>query len=373
MDDGILDVAIERRLGDFHLDARFTAAAGLTAFFGRSGSGKTTLVNLVAGLDRPDRGRIAVGDRVLFDSEAGVDVPPHRRRIGYVFQEDRLFPHLSVRGNLGYGLRFVPPAERRHDLDDVARLLDLAALLDRRPSNLSGGERQRVAIGRALLTSPRMLLMDEPLASLDGARRGRILPFIERLRDETGIPIVYVSHAIAEIVRLADTMVIVDGGRTVAAGPLEEIMTRLDLRPLTGRYEAGAVIPVTVAGQDKTFGLTEVSFAGGRMWLPALDRPLGHRMRMRVRARDVSISLSRPADSSVLNILEGTVTEIGGEDGPQADVLIDVGVPLMARVTRKSIAALKLAPGVRVFALIKAAAIDRQSVGLGGTRTRASD
>ena len=365
-----LHVAIKHQVGSFKLQAEFSAAPGLTAFFGRSGSGKTTLVNLIAGLATPGAGRIEVGDDVLFDANKGINVSPERRRVGYVFQEDRLFPHMTVRGNLTYGQRFRNKATRYHYLDDVTDLLDIGTLLDRRPAGLSGGERQRVAIGRALLSSPDILLMDEPLASLDSARKSQILPFIERLRDDVGIPIVYVSHAIDEVVRLADTMVIMDNGSTVAAGPVEDIMSRLDLRPLTGRYEAGAVFRVRVAGQDKTYGLTELAFPGGRLWVPALDQPLGYKMRMRIRARDVSLSLSRPLDSSFLNIVEGKVMEIRSEAGPQTDILVDVGTPLIARVTRKSVAAMRLRPGTKVFALIKAAAIDRHAMGLGGTRQR---
>ena len=368
--DGVLQVSIDYQAEVFRLRAEFEAAPGLTAFFGRSGAGKTTLINLIAGLSTPHAGRIAVGDDVLYDAASGTNLPPERRRVGYVFQEDRLFPHLSVRGNLSYGQRFRRPTTGCLGLDDVVELLELGELLERRPANLSGGERQRVAIGRALLSSPDILLMDEPLASLDSARKSQILPFIERLRDDTGIPIVYVSHAIDEVVRLADTMVILEKGETVASGPVGDIMSRLDLRPLTGRYEAGAVVPVTVAGQDETFGLSELSFPGGRLWVPALDQPLGHRMRMRIRARDVSLSLSRPMDSSILNIVEGAVLEIGDDDGPQTDVLVDVGTPLIARLTRKSVAAMRLQPGTKVYALIKAAAIDRHALGLGGTRRR---
>ncbi|MDD9878964.1 MAG: molybdenum ABC transporter ATP-binding protein [Magnetovibrio sp.] len=365
-----LRVDIRMALGDIEMNADFQAPPGLTAFFGRSGAGKTALVDAIAGLREPSDGSISVNGRTVFDAAAGIDVPPERRRMGYVFQDARLFPHLSVEANLVYGQRFVAPERRRHQLPDVAALLDLGGLLHRRPLNLSGGEKQRVAIGRALLASPDLLLMDEPLASLDAARKSEILPFIERLRDEAGIPIVYVSHAIDEVVRLADTMVIFDRGATVAAGPVEEIMSRLDLRPLTGRHEAGAVFHVTVRGHDKTFGLTELAFAGGRLQVPMIDLPLGHALRMRVRARDVSLSLTRPADSSILNILEGTVREIGDGDGPQIDILVDVGAPLIARVTRKSAALLDLKPGRRVFALVKAAAIDRHAMGLGGTRPR---
>mgnify|MGYP002631072394 CR=1 FL=1 len=370
-----LDVDIERRVGDFHLRAKFRADAGLTAFFGRSGSGKTSLANAIAGLDRPDAGHISVGDTVLFDADSGIHLPPERRRIGYVFQESRLFPHMTVRGNLDYGRRFVPSNEPQHDFEMVVDLLDLTSLLQRHPEKLSGGEKQRVAIGRALLAAPRLLLMDEPLASLDDARKAEILPFIERLRDHLALPIVYVSHAMEEVIRLADTMVIIDGGATVAAGSVEEIMSRLDLRPLTGRYEAGAVLPVTVRGHDSGFGLTELGFGeaglAGRLWVPRIDLPLGSAIRMRIRARDVSLSLTKPTDTSILNIFEGTITEIAADDGPQAEILVDIGVPIIARVTRKSIAALDLKPGATVFTMIKAAAIDRHNLGLAGANSRA--
>ena len=367
---GELRVDVEVKVEDFLLKAKFSASTGLTAFFGRSGSGKTTLVNLIAGLEKPRVGRIEIGGDVLFDSIARRNLPPERRRIGYIFQEDRLFPHLSVQSNLTYGWRFKKAGLQRHSLSDVVSLLDLGNLLERRPATLSGGERQRVAIGRAVLTSPDILLMDEPLASLDSRRKSQIIPFIERLRDDAGIPIIYVSHDIDEVIRLADNMVILENGRTVAAGTVEDVMSRLDLRPLTGRYEAGAVFRVRVSGQDKTYGLTELTFPGGRLWVPALEQPLGYKMRMRIRARDVSLSLSRPLDTSILNIVEGKVIEVGDDDSSQADVLVDVGAPLMARVTRKSVAAMRLQPGTRIFALIKAVAIDRHTMGLGGTRQR---
>lgn len=363
----MLEVEVEHRVGDLRLEASVASDAGITALFGRSGAGKTTLINLLAGLRRPERGRIVVDGHTLFDSSAGIDLPPERRRLGYVFQESRLFPHLSVAGNLSYGLRRTPPAERHQDFDHIVELLDLGSLLKRRPRTLSGGERQRVSIGRALLASPRLLLMDEPLASLDIARKAEILPFIERLRDELRLPVVYVSHTLEEVIRLADTLVLMSEGRTIAAGPVEEIMSRLDLRPLTGRYEAGAVLFAKVAGIDVAFGLTELAFADRRLWVPRLELPMGTPLRVRVRARDVSISLSRPRDSSVVNILEGTIREVEAGNEPVADVLLDVGAPLIARITRRSAQALRLAPGQRVFAQIKAVAIDRPSVGQRGT------
>lgn len=364
----MLEVDVRRRLGDFELQTRFTAEAGLTAFFGRSGAGKTSLVNMLAGLERPDSGRIAIDGHVLFDSATGTDTPPERRRLGYVFQDARLFPHLSVRSNLTYGMRLVPPARRHQDFDRVIALLDIAHLLERRPRALSGGEMQRVSIGRALLASPRLLLMDEPLASLDAHRKDEILPFIERLRDDLGLSIVYVSHAMEEVVRLADTMVLMSEGRVAALGGVEELMSRLDLRPLTGRYEAGAVIAATVAGQDEEFGLTELTFARNRMLVPRLDLPDGTPIRARIRSRDIALSLDRPTDISILNVFEGVVSEVGPQDGPQVDVLVDIGVPVVARLTRRSVHGLGLVRGRKVHALIKAVAIDRHSLGGRGVR-----
>jgi len=224
-----LEVDVYRRLGGFTLAAQFTADGGLTALFGRSGTGKTTLVNIISGLLRPERGRVVVDGRVLVDTAQDVFIPAHRRRLGYIFQEPRLFPHLTVRQNLLYGRWFTPATERRETLDRIIDLLDISGLLSRGPSLLSGGEKQRVAIGRALLANPRLLLMDEPLASLDEARKAEILPYIERLRDESRVPIVYVSHSLPEITRLATTMVLLANGQVAAAGTVSDIMGRSDL------------------------------------------------------------------------------------------------------------------------------------------------
>lgn len=359
-----LDVDVERRLGAFSLRAAFMADGATTALFGRSGSGKSTLLNLIAGLLTPARGRIAIGDSVLFDSEHGVDVPAHRRRIGYVFQEGRLLPHFTVRQNLLYGRFFTPRADRYADFGQVVVLLDLAQLLERRPHTLSGGEKQRVAIGRALLASPRMLLMDEPLASLDAGRRGEILYYIERLRDETRIPIVYVSHAIEEVVRLADTVVLVSDGGVAACGPMHEIMGRIELRRMIGRYEGGAVIDARVLAQDLDSGLARLGFAGGELLAPDVDALVGEAVRIRVRARDVSLALERPKDISILNCLKGRIVELDAQPGTSVDVRLDVaGTPLIARITRHSANALGLAPGKEAWALVKAISLDRHSTG----------
>jgi molybdate transport system ATP-binding protein len=358
-----LEVSVHKTIGGFALAAEFASSGRLTALFGRSGSGKTSVLNAIAGLLRPDRGRIALGGEALFDTAAQIDLPAHRRRIGYVFQEGRLLPHLSVRRNLLYGQRFAGSAPGP-TLEDVSGLLGLAPLLERRPQGLSGGEKQRVAIGRALLARPRLLLMDEPLASLDAPRKAEILYYIERLRDETGVPIVYVSHSLDEVVRLADTVAVMSEGRVLSSGSVQEAMARIDLRPYLGRFEGGAVIEARVVEQDLETGLAKLEFAGGALYAPEVDALIGERVRVRIRARDVSLALSRPEGISILNVLPGTVVALGNDPGASIDVQLDLGgTPLISRVTRKSASTLALAPGRRVFALVKSVSLDRRSVG----------
>jgi len=358
----MLEVAVRRQWPGFLLDAAFEAPRGITVLYGRSGAGKTMLVNMLAGLARPEHGHIRMDGETLF--EAGVvDLPPERRRLGFVFQESRLFPHLSVNGNLRYGERLKPASKRRFAFDQIVALLGLENLLSRRPGTLSGGEKQRVAIGRALLSAPRALLMDEPLASLDAERKADLLPFIESLRDELGMTIVYVSHAMEEIIRLADTLVLIDNGKTVAAGRPEDLTSRLDLRPLTGRAEAGSVLTATVLDHDPKYQLTALGIDGGRLLVSLLDLAIGSRLRVRIRARDVALSLTAPEATSVLNQFSGVITEIADDDGPQVDILLDIGCPLRARITRRSVAELNLQPGQPVYALVKAVAIDRHSLG----------
>jgi len=362
----MLEVAAKARLGSFSLDIQFEVeGGGITALFGRSGAGKTSTVNVIAGLRRPDSGRVALDGDVLFDSTAGIDVAPERRRIGYVFQEGRLFPHMTAAGNLAYGMRRIQAPDRSVSFDHVVDLLGLRGLLYRRPADLSGGEKQRVAVGRALLMSPRVLLMDEPLASLDAPRKGEILPFIERLREDLSIPVVYVSHVIEEIVRLADRMVLMSDGRVAAQGPVEEVMSRIDLQPLTGRYEAGAVVTALVSGYDRDYDLTHLTFAGGVMQIPGIEVPVGERLRIRIRARDVALSVTEPTGLSIRNVFAGTVTDVS-VDGAFADLVVDVGTPIWARITARSLDELKLAPGARVFALVKSVAIDGRSLGRRG-------
>ena len=361
-----LCVDVSHRQGDFALDVRFESESNLTALFGRSGSGKTTLVNIVAGLIRPARGRVALDDLVLLDSARGIFVPPHRRRIGYVFQEGRLFPHLTVRQNLLYGRWFAPSGERREALDNVVDLLGIAGLLERRPASLSGGEKQRVAIGRALLASPRLLLMDEPLAALDEGRKAEILPYIERLRDQVRIPILYVSHAVGEVARLASTLVLLNEGRVAAAGPTADIMGRLDLFPMTGRAEAGAVLDTRIEAHEADYGLTRLHSPAGIIRVPRIDMEAGTPVRVRIRARDVMLALERPSGISALNILKATIAELRPGEGPIVDIRLNcAGAPLLARVTRRSVETLGLRPGLALYAVVKSVAFERRSIAAG--------
>ncbi|UVK36296.1 molybdenum ABC transporter ATP-binding protein [Mesorhizobium sp. AR10] len=359
-------IDISHRLGDFGIDASFESAGRLTALFGPSGSGKTTLINMIAGLIRPDKGRVQVDGRVLVDTDAGLFVPKHKRRIGMVFQDARLFPHMSVASNLRYGRWFTPTAERYADMDAMVELLGIGHLLDRRPAKLSGGEKQRVAIGRALLASPKLLLMDEPLASLDEARKAEILPYIERLRDETRIPIVYVSHSIAEVARLASDVVVLAQGNVAASGPTEAIMQRLDLLPAEERGEGGAVLDTKVLRHDEAFGMSVLGSLAGEIRVPRLAMSVGAPVRIRIRARDVMIATEQPAGLSALNILPGTIIAISPGEGPAVEVGIDCnGATVLARITEQSRQTLKLRLGRKVFAVVKTVSFDRANTAAG--------
>jgi molybdate transport system ATP-binding protein len=356
----MIKVNVARRIANFNLEVDFRSDAGVTALFGRSGSGKTTLVNAIAGLARPDHGRIEVNGECLFDSARGIDVPVEQRRIGYVFQEGRLFPHLTVRGNLNYGYSLAAPRRRYVELDKVVALLGLERLLERRPANLSGGEKQRVAIGRALMASPRVVLMDEPLAALDNPRKREILHYIDYLHAEIKVPIVYVTHAVDEILRLADFVVLMAAGKVVATGKPSEVMGRPELRADSGIFEGGTVIDAKVVSHDSKYGLTTMEFGGGRLIVPGVDAAAGVSVRLRIRARDVSIALARPEQLSVLNVLQGRIVAAKHDQGSGCDLQVDVGgVQLAARVTRMSADRLQLTAGREVYALIKAIPLAR--------------
>ena len=369
----MISIDVARHVHEFNLSVKIDVErTGITSLFGRSGSGKTTLINIIAGLLKPDRGRIATADRVLFDSGNAIDLPPESRRLGYVFQDARLFPHMTVARNLTYGMNLLATHRQRIAFDDVNDLLDLGHLLKRRPAQLSGGERQRVAIGRALLSSPDMLLMDEPLASLDGPRKNEILPFIQRLPHDLAMPVIYVSHAVEEVIRLADEVVVLDAGHVEANGSVEDIMSRPDLAPLTGRFWAGSVVPAEVLGHDANDDLTTLAFPGGQLVVPRLDRETGSPVRVRIRSRDVAIALRPPEQVSFLNVIPGTVTEIVESDGGQVDLVLDIGCRLLARITARSRRDLAIAEGTTVYAMIKAVNVDRPSIGEGESQDTTS-
>ena len=360
----MIDVDIAERRGAFQLDVKFAADAPIVGLFGRSGAGKTTVVNAIAGIGKPSRGTIRVNGHVLFDAARGIDLPPERRRIGYVFQEGLLFPHLDVEANLLYGQRRRTPSERVIVDERVVELLGLQALLRRKPATLSGGEKQRVAIGRALLAQPRVLLMDEPLAALDIARRREILSYVERLRDELAIPIVYVSHAVDEITRLADVVVVLAEGKTVAVGKAGDVLGRLDLPAATGGDEAGAIVEAHVTRHDAERLLSTLEFDGGELNVPRIESAVGERVRARILARDVSLALRRPQAISILNVLEGTVTAIGEQSSATVDVQVTIGAALVnARLTRHSVRELDIRLGRHVFVLVKAVALDQHTFG----------
>jgi molybdate transport system ATP-binding protein len=359
-----LSVDLSHRFGAFALDVRFDAPTGVTVLFGRSGSGKTSVANAVAGLLRPDRGRIAVGERVLVDTAAKRWLPPHRRRLGYIFQEGRLFPHLTVRQNLDYGRWFAPRAARTADVDRVVEMLAIGALLDRRPRMLSGGEKQRVAIGRALLAGPELILADEPLAALDAARKEEILPYFERLRDEVSVPILYVSHAVGEVARLATTVVVLEDGKVVRQGSAEEVFADPAVAP-TGIRDVGAVLDAVVVTHHED-GLTELDAGGARLFLPRVARAPGQGVRVRIAAQEVMLSLQPPSGLSALNILPGEIVAIREGGGPGAIVSVKTAAGIvLSRVTRRSVQALGLATGLRCHAIVKTVAIGPGDVGGG--------
>ncbi len=341
----------------FALDADFSApASGVTALFGPSGSGKTTLLRCIAGLERAS-GTLNMNGEVWQDKTTFL--PVHQRPLGFVFQEASLFTHLSVRANLEYGWKRIAPAERKVPLEQVVEWLGLSHLIERGdPAKLSGGERQRVAIGRALLTSPRILLMDEPLSALDTRSKQEILPYLERLHLELDIPVLYVSHSMDEVVRLADHLVLIEQGRVIASGALRETLSRLDL-PTAHFDDAGAVIEATVAQQDETYHLTRLDFEVGSLWVSRVEQPFGTRVRARVLARDVSIATQAPHGSSINNILNARIEEICDERPDKVIVRMKVGIDamLLSRITRRSRDLLALSVGMEVYAQVKSVAL----------------
>jgi molybdate transport system ATP-binding protein len=348
----LVAAAIDR--GTFALNVHFALPTpGVVALFGRSGCGKSTVVNIIAGLVKADSGRVVLDEAVLLDSDRAIDIPPEKRRIGCVFQDARLFPHLSVAANLRYALkRAIGPAFV--SLDAVTHLLDLASLMNRRTHQLSGGERQRVAIGRALLTQPRLLLLDEPLAALDRARREEVLPYLETLRDQLAIPMVYVTHDFDEVLRMATHIVLMDGGRVIAQGAVGSMSLDPNLRAIIGPDAVGAIVDGTVLGVDPTSNLTRVRVGEGQLNVQCQGLAVGTALRVQLLARDIIVSTQIPQHLSVRNNLAGVVTGIHGDDEDSDLVTIDIGqAHIMARVTKAATRELALRPGMRAWALVK--------------------
>lgn len=352
-----IEVRFQLRRLNFNLDVDFAfPSTGVTGLVGPSGCGKTTLLRAISGLQPTVNGFCKVAD-VVWQDEARF-VPLHKRQLGYVFQEASLFRHLTVRGNLNYGYRRIPRKERRLGMNEVIELLGLGTLIARRPDSLSGGERQRVALGRALLTSPRLLLMDEPLAALDQSSKNDILPYLERLHDELKMPVLYVSHATDEVARLADHLIVMDSGQVIAAGPINTVLTKLDLAADLGG-DAEAVIDTKVSGYDETYQLSELTFAGGCFNVAAAKAmPIGRPVRLRILARDVSLTLAPQRDTSILNIFPATVDALTDDGLAQCLVRLQIaGSPILARITRKSAQVLGLRQGLQVYAQIKSVAL----------------
>ncbi|MDO9315388.1 MAG: molybdenum ABC transporter ATP-binding protein [Burkholderiaceae bacterium] len=358
----MIEATLRLQRRDFRLDVALAFPAhGITALVGPSGCGKTTVLRALAGLERAS-GRVAWGAEVWQDDATGCFVPTHRRPLGYVIQEAALFPHLDVRGNLHYGRRRSDGESGRISLDAVVDLLGIGHLQARRTATLSGGERQRVAIARALATGPRLLLMDEPLAALDAARKAEILPYLERLHRELALPVVYVTHAMDEAARLADHLVLMRDGQVEAAGPLAELMARTDL-PLSRQDDAGVVIEAQVVEHDRPHGMTRIGFHGTTLWVGEAAAPPGERVRARVLARDVSVTRQRPGETSILNVLP-VVLESVQRERTTALLRLRVGHDasehdwtLLARITSRSFDTLDLQPGDALHAQIKGVAL----------------
>ena len=353
-----INARFKRALGDFSLDVDVQLPGrGVTAVFGPSGSGKTSLLRCMAGLDHAPCGYLSVNGDLWQDAAQRLFKPVHKRSLGYVSQAANLFTHLSVQGNLDYGLSRIAADERKVSIAQVVELLGISQLMARQPHTLSGGESQRVAIARALATSPQLLLMDEPLAALDGQRKAEVLPYLERLHTELSIPVLYVSHAPDEVARLADHLVLLDAGKVTASGPTRELMTRMDL-PLAHGDAAAAIIDAVVTQVEPAYHLSHVEFAGGQMSVLNPNLKVGQPVRLRIQARDVSLTLARQQGTSVLNIFAAAVTEISDDSPGQVMVVLNAGgAVLLARITRRSLEALQLQPGSPVFAQIKGVAV----------------
>lgn len=354
-----LAVSLRHRTGNFMLDVDFAIERpGVTALFGPSGAGKTTTVNAIAGLLRPKEGRIAIDGETVLDSSANLFVPARQRRTGYVFQDARLFPHLNVENNLRFGWRRTSPRADKAQFDEIVGILGLSSLLARRPAGLSGGEKSRVALGRALLASPRILLLDEPLAALDAQRKQDIFPYLDRLRDLQRLPMIYVTHSTDEVARLADGLVVLNAGRVAAQGSVFDLLSDPALGALVPSH--GAVFPARVAGH-RADGLTALTFDGGCLYVPRLARPSGVLLRVRLKADDIMLAREAPRDISANNVLPAEILSVHAGTAEKAEIRLRCGgVKLLSHITRASRERLALSPGQHVFAIVKSVMVDPQ-------------
>ena len=350
----MLELQFTQTLGNHTLTLNETLpASGITAIFGVSGAGKTSLINAISGLTRPQSGRIVLNDRVLNDVENKIYLAPDKRRIGYVFQDARLFPHYSVRGNLRYGMAKSMAAQ----FDKLVALLGIESLLDRLPSSLSGGEKQRVAIGRALLTAPELLLLDEPLASLDIPRKRELLPYLQRLAREINIPMLYVSHSLDEILHLADKVLVLEEGSVKAFGHLEEVWGSSVMHPWLPKEQQSSVLKVTVLEHHPHYAMTALALDGQHLWVNKLDKPPRSALRIRIQASDISLALEPPVKSSIRNVLRVRVADCLDEKG-QVNVRLEVGTRVLwARISPWARDELSVKPGLWLYAQIKSVAI----------------
>ncbi|MCV6601720.1 MAG: molybdenum ABC transporter ATP-binding protein [Cohaesibacter sp.] len=357
-----LCVKLSHHIQNFHLDLAFELPTkGLTALFGPSGSGKSLTTNAIAGLITPQVGEISLNGHRLFSSSQRINCPSHKRNIGYMFQDSRLFPHLTIKKNLLFGAKRCKQSPTHDEIQQIIAMLDIGHLLKRHPAHLSGGEKQRVALGRALLSKPSLLLLDEPMAALDQARKQEILPHLERLRDESDIPILYISHSISEVARLADQMLLIHQGTLNAQGPVHDVMNRLDLFPLTGRFEAGTAFKATILSHDQDHSMSCVQFEGGTLWTSKLPGEVGDLVRLRIRARDVLLATEKPAAISANNIIPAIIHDYRQDPNHIMEVQLQAqGIKLLARITKKSWHRLGLQKGSTLFAIIKSISLDRR-------------
>ncbi len=353
-----IEFSFELEQNGFQLDCKAQLPGiGVTALFGASGSGKTSLLRCIAGLEQAKKGRLTVNGECWQDSTKGLFTPPHQRALGYVFQEAALFPHLRVKANLEYGWRRTPGAKRKGNLNHICEILGIGKLLQRYPSQLSGGEKQRVALGRALLNSPQLLLMDEPMAALDRPRKAEIMPYLERLHAEADIPILYVTHDLEELARIADHLVLIEKGCILQQGPLAEMFASINL-PIARDDDAGAIIKTQITRHDDEYHLTHLQFCGGEILVSHIKRAVGEPLNIRIHARDVSLALQPPGESSILNVVQAVVTEMLDQGAGRIMVRLDAGgTPLLARITHKSQSRLGLEIGTPVYAQIKSVAV----------------